>query len=155
MKTAEITETLPIHPELIGRLGYREVHPALVVKCVRNGEPIELNIRLFKNRSSSTVLYYTTATYIPSNTLRHSTLFMFDGNNNHEALHKFCLYKLFFDETIEHQFEKEHKLTMQHPGRKAAEWLSWIRVCWNSNHFKTMYNELGGINNYQQIINSL
>lgn len=152
MEKLTIMESLPVASELISRLGFVEVHPAVSAQCLRNGEPLALHIRLFKNRNSKKVIYFTTATYLPDNTQRYTTLFMFEADNNHEALHKFCLHQLFFDEDIEKKFETEHKLTMQHPNEKAAEWLSWIRHYWNINHFKTLYKELGGLYNYHQII---
>lgn len=154
MEANQEFETVPVSLDFISRLGYRETSHPKQYRCIRNGEPLELTVHFFENRSSPKVIYYTEAIYIPNGQIRHITLFQMDKNNDHELLHKFCLHALFFDEHIEARFEEENKF--QPPaaliGPKAESWLNWIRVYWNTNHFENTYKELGGLNNNLQLI---
>lgn len=140
--------------DFISRLGYRELCAPVKLRCVRNGEPLEITVHLFENRTLSRVIYYSEAIYIPSGKLRHTTLFHFNADSEHEALHKYCLHALFFDERIEAQFERENRFgPAGHLDPVRAEtFLNWVRVYWNSNHFATRYKELGGLHTENELI---
>ncbi|WP_118950552.1 hypothetical protein [Taibaiella helva] len=154
METTINAEPARDQAALIGRLGYRELEQPRIYKCVRNGEPLALTIHLYENRNACKVLYYTEAVYIPGNQLRHTALFHFNATNDHEALHKYCLHALFFDEKIGFQFEQENKHTAPaHLDPEKAElFQNWVRLFWNSNHFKEKYKELGGLENPSDLI---
>ena len=154
MVTSEAYETATVSFDFISRLGFRAMARPKQFYCVRNGEPLELSIHFFENKNTQKVIYYTEAKYIPTGHLRHVSAFQFKANEAHEKLHKFCLYDLFFDEKIESKFEEENTF---HPSplmnnAKAASWLDWMRVYWNTNHFKSTYKALGGLNCTSQII---
>lgn len=147
-------DPIPVSQDFISRLGYYETSHPKQYRSIRNGEPLELTVHLFESRNSKYVVYYTEAVYIPTGKRRHTTLFQFSKENDHELLHKFCLHTLFFDEKIEARFEEENKF---HPpatlnNAKAESWLNWIRMYWNTNHFNSMYKELGGISDNKQLI---
>lgn len=140
--------------DTIIRLGFRETSAPATFRCIRNGEPLELKIYLFENRNSGRVLYYTEAVYLPTGQLRHTTLFRFSSNEQHEVLHKYCLHTLFFDEQIELLFEQENKF---HPPAhlqtaKADTLLHWVRSYWNTRHFNDQYKALGGLNSKKDLI---
>lgn len=139
---------------LIGRLGYREPEPPKVYRCIRNGEPLELTVHLYENRRAGKVLYYTEAVYIPGNKLRHTALFHFNAGHDHEALHKYCLHALFFDEQMGELFERENKcMAPAHlDPEKAGLFQSWVRLFWNSNYFKEKYKELGGLESASDLL---
>lgn len=156
METHQEFEPIPVTQDFITRLGYHETSHPRQYRSIRNGEPLELTVHLFESRNSDKVIYYTEAVYIPTGKIRHKTLFQFDRRNDPELLHKFCLHTLFFDEHIEARFEEENKF---HPpaqlnNAKAASWLNWIRVYWNTNHFNTTYKELGGLSDNKQLIHN-
>jgi hypothetical protein len=149
-------DPIPVSQDFINRLGFYETSHPRQYRSIRNGEPLELTVHLFENRNSKKVIYYTEAIYIPTGKTRHKTVFQFDRESDHEALHKFCLHALFFDEKIEAGFEEENKF---HPpaelnNPKAEAWLNWIRVYWNTNHFNATYKELGGLNDNKELINN-
>lgn len=149
METAYHTDNDHTGASFISRLGYRELSAPRQYKCVRNGEPLELTVHLFENLNTTTVLYYTEAIYIPTGKLRHTTLFRFNADSDHEAFHKYCLHALFFDERMGELFEEENKFYP--PAHldpvKAEQLLNWIRLYWNNNYFSTRYKELGGLKN--------
>lgn len=154
METIHHADSITAGTDFIARLGYRELYQPRQFRCIRNGEPLELTVHTFENRSLSKVLYYTEALYIPSGKMRHTTLFHFNADSDHEALHKYCLHALFFDERIGAQFEKENRFTP--PAHldleKAETFLNWVRVYWNSNYFSTRYKELGGLGNEADLL---
>lgn len=133
--------------DFISRLGYRLLQPPRQYHCMRNGESLGLTVHAFENRQLARVLYFTEAVYLPSGRPRHSTLFHFNADSAHEALHNYCLHALFFDERIGERFEEENKFhPPAHLNAEKAEILHhWIRIYWNSHYFATRYQELGGL----------
>ncbi|WP_118973595.1 hypothetical protein [Taibaiella koreensis] len=154
METTINAETTGDQAALIGRLGYRELERPRTYHCVRNGEPLMLTVHLYENRNACKVLYYTEAVYIPGNKPRHTTLFHFNADSDHEALHKYCLHALFFDEKIGAHFEQEHNHTAPAhlDAEKAEQFRNWVRLFWNSNYFKEKYKELGGLEHASDLI---
>lgn len=154
METKNVLEAGVVSTEFISRLGYRaSTHPRHFY-CVRNGEPLELIVHFFENTRAGKVVYYTEARYIPNGKIRHTAIFQFNEQDDHESEHKFRLYELFYNDQIEAQFERENTF---HPSplmnnEKATSWLDWIRVYWNTCYFDNKYQVLGGLTNAQQII---
>lgn len=154
METSYKNEQLLSGTGFISRLGYREMDKPKQYNCVRNGEPLTLTVYTFENRNLHHILYYTEAVYIPAGKMRHTALFRFNADSDHEALHKYCLHALFFDERMEQQFEKENRFAppAHLNAEKTETFLNWVRVYWNSNYFATTYKELGGLQNEKDLL---
>jgi len=142
--------------EFISRLGFREISAPTTFHCLRNGEALELNIHFFENRNHKKVIYYTEAKDMQTGKIRHTATFQFNEDNDHLALHKFCLHTLFFDQTIEEDFTKENKFHPPmhlHP-EKAEQFLNYVRYYWNTQCFNERYKMLGGLNSKKELISN-
>lgn len=155
METLHPTEIFN-NSDFITRLGFRETHTPDTFRCMRNGELLELKIYLFKHRDNAQVIYYTEAVSLATGQLRHTALFRFNRDDQHELLHKYCLHSLFFDEQIEALFEQDNKF---HPPAhlqttKADTLLHWVRSYWNTQYFNKKYKALGGLNSKKDLISN-
>ncbi len=140
--------------DFIHRLGYREINKPMLFHCIRNQEPLMLKVYYLENERKGTVVYYTEAEYIPTGQLRHTCIFLFDRNKDHERLHKVCLYTLFLDEKITRLFEEQNKWEAPpHLDKEKAEiFQNWVRFYWNTGYFNDQYALLGGLQDKQQLL---
>lgn len=147
METTYQTDAERAGSSFLSRPGYRELNSPKQYNCMRNGEPLELTVHLLEHLYTDTVVYYTEAVYIPTGKIRHTTLFRFNTDGDHEAFHAYCLHALFFDERMGEQFERENKFNppAHLDAAQADQFLNWVRIYWNSNYFATRYKELGGL----------
>lgn len=150
----KLSETVQLNTDMITRLGFRVMNEPIVLRCIRNGEPLELKVYYFESRNMDAVIYYTEAYTIATGILRHSAAFRFRKSDNHELMHKYCLHALFFDEQIEQAFEEQNKFSppAHLDQQKAASFLNSVRLYWNSRHFEETYKTLGGIESQKQLI---
>lgn len=153
METLNRDQTHP-NTEFISRLGYREAQAPSRLHCLRNGEALELIVHFFENRNSDKVIYYTEAIDMQTGRTRHTATFQFSRNNDHIALHKFCLYTLFFDEELEELFNEQNKFNppVHLNAAKAESFLNWVRYFWNTQSFNEKYKMLGGLNSKNDLL---
>ena len=148
-------EQNPPNTDMISRLAYREAQAPTIFHCIRNGEALRLTVHFFESRNSRKVLYLTEAVFMPTGKTRHTTLFQFSKDDDHLALHKFCLHTLFFDEQLEALFNAENKFNppTHLNAEKAEAFLNWVRYYWNTQTFNEQYKTLGGFHTPKDLIN--